>query len=313
MTSITLTAPAKVNIFLRVLNKREDSYHNIHTLFERISLADTVRISKRPSAGIEVVSEPPVTRSPRDNIAYRAAASVIKKYGLRQGVRIRIRKRIPVAAGLGGGSSDAAAVLLGMNRLFRLAAGRRTLMRIAAKIGSDVPFFVLEEPFAIGRGRGERLQAVKSRKRFWHVVVKAGFKLSTKDIYRSYDTSTRLGIDPEQRRRIDASDFALTRHAGGAKIGLHLKKALDIGALRSMLHNNLEDTVVAKKKAVGVIIRRLASLSGGRAIVSGSGPSVFCLCSTRKEALKISRLLTGGRKAGRKTMAGRQVFIARTF
>jgi 4-diphosphocytidyl-2-C-methyl-D-erythritol kinase len=297
MTSITLTAPAKVNIFLRVLNKRKDSYHNIHTLFERISLADTVRISKIPCAGIEMVSDPPVTRNPRDNTAYRAAEAVMRRYGLRCGVRIVIKKRIPVAAGLGGGSSDAAAVLLGMKRLFRLKASRKELMRIAAGIGSDVPFFMLEEPFAIGRSRGERLEAVKLKKRFWHVVVKAGFKLATKDIYGAFD----------------ARDFALTRRSVDAKIAARLKTALDIGALRSMLHNDLEDTVVAKTKAVGVIIRRLASLSGGRAIVSGSGPSVFCLCGTRKEALYISRALSRGSRPGRGRMTGRRVFIARTF
>jgi len=306
MNSITLDAPAKVNIFLEVLDKRRDSYHNIHTLFERISLADTVRISKIPS-GIEIVSEPPVTRSPKDNIAYAAAKAVIDGYKLKRGVRIKIKKRIPVAAGLGGGSSDAAAVLIGMNRLFKLGISKRGLMRMAARIGSDVPFFALETPFAIGSSRGERLRAVGIKERFWHVVVNPGFKLPTKDVYRAFDTSTKLGIDPEQRRRIDTSDFALTRRRPDAKINFRSKTALDISALGSMLHNDLEDTVVAKKKAVGVIIRRLASLSKGRAIVSGSGPSVFCLCRTRKEALGISRALSyGGR-------TGRQIFIARTF
>ena len=117
MNSIKISAPAKVNLFLKVLNKRKDGYHNILTLFERISLADVITISKRPS-GIALTSDKFITRNPKDNLAYKAAELILKKGRIKSGVKIHIKKNIPIAAGLGGGSSDAASVLMGLNDLF---------------------------------------------------------------------------------------------------------------------------------------------------------------------------------------------------
>ena len=142
MTSIKLAAPAKVNLFLKVLNKRKDGYHNILTVFERISLADTISISKAP-AGIAVKCDRFVTRRPEDNIAYKAAELIIRREGIKSGVRIEIKKAVPIGAGLGGGSSDAAAVLMGMNKLFGLGLSRDRLIGLSAVLGADVPFLCL--------------------------------------------------------------------------------------------------------------------------------------------------------------------------
>ena len=168
MTSIELTAPAKVNLFLKVLGKRKDSYHNLHTFFERIDLCDTIRISKAPQ-DIIVTSDRPITGDPSDNIAYKAASLILRYAKVQGGARIRIQKRIPMAAGLGGGSSDAAAVLIGLNKLYNLKVNRFTLMRLGAKLGADVPFFLLDAPFAIGKSRGDKLKKADIRLRPWHL------------------------------------------------------------------------------------------------------------------------------------------------
>lgn len=264
MTSIELTAPAKVNLFLKVLNKRPDGYHNILTLFERISLCDTIKIIKAPK-GITVTSDKSITGDPRDNIAYKAAELILKHGKVKGGVRISIRKRIPMAAGLGGGSSDAASVLIGVNRLYNINISSSTLMSLGAQLGADVPFFLFDEPFAIGKDRGDKLVKADIRLKPWHLLIYPGpFKASTGAIYKAFD----------------GSDFALTRDTGDAKITLPKNwKGLD-----SMLRNDLGDAVAKTRPVIGNTIQCLVTSLSRKVIVSGSGPSLFCLYRTRKEA-----------------------------
>ncbi|MBU1808223.1 MAG: 4-(cytidine 5'-diphospho)-2-C-methyl-D-erythritol kinase [Candidatus Omnitrophica bacterium] len=286
MNSIELTAPAKVNLVLRVLSKRKDSYHNIYTLFERISLADHIKIT-RIARGITVVCDKSVTGRPQDNIAYKAAELILKTAKVNAGIRVEIKKRIPIAAGLGGGSSDAAAVLTGINKLLNLRISKGKLMRLGAKLGADVPFFIFDTPFAIGRGVGDKLQKLNLNKKFFHILIYPGFKVATKDVYR--------GLSRD-----------LTNNRGGVRITL----PKDWNSLERLLHNDLEAVVAAKKPVIGIIIKCLASSLGRRAIVSGSGPSVFCLCPTRKEAMKARvKLLHGA--AGILGKRG-QIFIVET-
>ncbi|MBU0604725.1 MAG: 4-(cytidine 5'-diphospho)-2-C-methyl-D-erythritol kinase [Candidatus Omnitrophica bacterium] len=286
MNSIELTAPAKVNLVLRVLSKRKDSYHNIYTLFERISLADHIKIT-RIARGITVVCDKSVTGRPQDNIAYKAAELILKTAKVNAGIRVEIKKRIPIAAGLGGGSSDAAAVLTGINKLLNLRIPKGKLMRLGAKLGADVPFFIFDTPFAIGRGVGDKLQKLNLNKKFFHILIYPGFKVATKDVYR--------GLSRD-----------LTNNRGGVRITL----PKDWNSLERLLHNDLEAVVAAKKPVIGIIIKCLASSLGRRAIVSGSGPSVFCLCPTRKEAMKARvKLLHGA--AGILGKRG-QIFIVET-
>lgn len=302
MNSITLTAPAKVNLFLKVLNKRKDSYHNILTLFERISLADTVTVSKAPR-GISVVSDRPITARPADNIAYKAAELILKRAGIKSGVKIRIKKRIPIAAGLGGGSSDAAAVLSCINELFDLNIGKGRLMRLGAELGADVPFFLFNVPFAIGKSRGDRLEALNIGKKFWHILVYPGFKVATKDVYRAFDASASLSINPEHSRRVD---FALTRKYGDDKMAF----PKDWDRLGDLIHNDLGAVVVRKRPVIGKVIKCLVSSLDKKTIVSGSGPSVFCLYRTRKEAIRARRRLS--RSVPAASRRGWQVFIVGT-
>ncbi|MFA5084996.1 MAG: 4-(cytidine 5'-diphospho)-2-C-methyl-D-erythritol kinase [Candidatus Omnitrophota bacterium] len=286
MNSITVKAPAKVNLFLKVLGKRKDSYHNILTLFERISLADTIKISKIPK-GIVVKSDMLITPDARDNLCFKAAEAVLKRGKVVSGVKIEIKKRIPIASGLGGGSSDAASTIMGINRLFKLRLNSKTLLDIGRKLGADVPFFLLDTQFAIGRGRGDMLEVVKSKAKFWHLIVKAGYKTATKDIYGSFDrASKRLILRHGSGSSAELLPKHLTPRSGSAKIHPLLELRMDYAEAESILHNDLERAVSLKKGVTGRIFKSLAQLLGKKIIISGSGPSLFCLYRTRREAIE---------------------------
>jgi 4-diphosphocytidyl-2-C-methyl-D-erythritol kinase len=288
MDSIELAAPAKVNLFLRVLNRRKDSYHNILTVFERIDLADRIRISKIPR-GITVRSDTFITRRQEDNLSYKAARLILSRTGEEGGVKIEIEKNIPIAAGLGGGSSDAAYTLIGVNKLYNMGLKPAVLMRLGAKLGADVPFFIMESPFAVGKARGDVLRPMRSKARFWHLIVYPGFKISTRKVY-------------------GWADFALTRRRAGAKIPYRVRDALDFGTAESMLHNDLEDIVRSKSRIVSGLIKRLAFSFGKKPILSGSGPSIFCLYRTEKEVIEARERLFKSAPVRR----GWRVFIAKT-
>lgn len=297
MASIELTAHAKVNLFLKVLGKRRDSYHNILTIFERISLADRIKIS-RTRSGISVSSDRPITRDQRDNLVYKAAKLILAYKKVRGGAAMRITKRIPVAAGLGGGSSDAAAALIGINRLYGLKLDNEALMELGSKLGADVPFFISGARAAIGTGIGDRIRPLKAKKALWHLLVNPGFGIPTKDIYKEFD------------QKVKKEPKCLTMVPSGAKIHSLLGEAVDFGTIEPMLHNDLESIAVAKKAVLGSIIGRLATLLGKKAIVSGSGPSVFCLYSTRKEAQRARSVFVKSLPAGERKRW--QVFVVGT-
>ncbi|MCX5668017.1 MAG: 4-(cytidine 5'-diphospho)-2-C-methyl-D-erythritol kinase [Candidatus Omnitrophica bacterium] len=297
MDSITVKAPAKVNLFLKVLGKRKDSYHNILTIFERISLADTIKISKIPK-GIIVKSDKPITLDAKDNLCFKAAEAILRRGKVRSGVKIEIKKRIPVASGLGGGSSDAASTIIGINRLFRLRLDGKALLSIGKRLGADLPFFLLDTPFAIGRGRGDMLEVVKSKAKFWHLIIKAGSKTATRDIYGAFDTE-RAGT-PKR----------LTLQRGDVKMFSLSKLRMDYAGAESMLHNDLERAVSLKKGVISRILKSLAQLLGKKVMISGSGPSLFCLYRTRKEAIKASGLVL--KSVPKRERSDWQIFVADT-
>ena len=249
--------------------KRPDGYHDIETLFERISLYDVLRFKTIPSGIRLVCTGRPLPDGP-GNLVYRAAALLKEKYGVKEGVEIRLEKKIPVAAGLGGGSSDAAAALLGLNRVWKLRLSRKALLGHAASLGSDVAFFVLDTPYALGAGRGEKLKPVSSRVRLWHVLASPPLEVLTKDIYSA--------LRPEDfgSQRIQPSDF-FTAY-----------RAKDPDRLGQALYNTLEKVVLDRAH----ILRRVKSdflLTGvDGVLMSGSGPTVFALLRTEKEAKRVA-------------------------
>jgi 4-diphosphocytidyl-2-C-methyl-D-erythritol kinase len=183
MKSLRLPAFAKINTCLYVLGRRPDGYHELRTIFQTIGLHDTLEMSLTRRAGVELECDNPALSAGRDNLVWRAVSAARRALGMRAGVKVKLEKRIPVARGLGGGSSDAAAALLGVERLAgrSLDPGRR--FAIAAKLGSDVPFFLFGGR-ALGMGRGEEVYPVPEEpKRFVVVVSPAGIAVSTREAY----------------------------------------------------------------------------------------------------------------------------------
>ena len=282
-----LLSPAKVNLFLNVLSKRKDGYHEIETLFQRISLADEIPLSPALS-GVKLLTDSKKIPTGSKNLAYRAAQLLRERFNVQKGVVIRLRKKIPVAAGLGGGSSNAATVLLGLNRFWKLGLSQRTLCDLGAELGSDVPFFILETPFAFARGRGEILKKVSApRVKIWHCLVNPGFKISTKKAYRSLDQSS------------------LTPKKTDVKILLHSIQKGHSSALTNLLTNSLEVTLNKRVTTILEIKKELLRQGAKGSLLSGSGPTVFGIYSSKSKASKVALVLKKHRNW--------KVFVASTF
>lgn len=254
MTELTLKAPAKINLCLAVLGKRPDGYHEVEMLMQMVGLYDEVRVS-RTGPGISVECDVPAVPSGRNNIAYRAAAEMLKLAGGAHGLKIKITKRIPVAAGLGGGSSDAAAVLAAADRLLGLGLGPDRLSEIGARLGMDVPFF-LHGPTAVARGRGEVLTPLPPLPNLRLLLINPGFETSTAWVYNNL----RLG---------------LTKKAGCNKI-----HRLTVGNIAESLRNDLETVTQAAHPVIAEIKQELLANGARGALMSGSGPTVYGIFSS---------------------------------
>ncbi|MFA5156957.1 MAG: 4-(cytidine 5'-diphospho)-2-C-methyl-D-erythritol kinase [Candidatus Omnitrophota bacterium] len=288
---------AKLNLYLKVLGKRKDNYHDLKTIFERISLSDKLIFKKLPGKEIKISSN--LRSLPKDssNLAYKAASMLQQVYRVSAGAEIRILKRIPVGSGMGGGSSNAAATLLGLNKLWDINAARSKLINLAEKIGSDVAFFVYETPFALGEGRGERIKPIKllEKRKFRHIIIVPRINVSTPFIYRQWD------------RRFfgkNASSAALTIGKNNVKLLTSALKKNDLCRAGQSLFNSLEEVAVSVYPDIGKIKEKLTRLGVPAVLMSGSGPTVFCLIASRKEERKILRELDKNRAL--------QVFVANT-
>jgi 4-diphosphocytidyl-2-C-methyl-D-erythritol kinase len=274
---VRLESFAKLNLYLRVLNRRPDSYHNINTLFERISLHDTVILTLRRDGAINIKCRPPLVPSDKTNLAFRAAKILQDGLGVKRGAEIKIIKRIPIGAGLGGGSSNAAAVLMGLNRLWGLKLSRRRLLKYARTIGSDVAFFIYDCPFAEGRGRGDKIKPLTSLRkvRLWQVVVVPHLAVATAGIYRQWD---RIKL-------------RLTRSGSNVKIlSLALKEG-NRSLINRALFNNLEPVTTRLYPEIQRIKDEFLRMGREGSLMSGSGSAVFALAGSRKNAFILARHL----------------------
>ena len=285
MDALILKSPAKLNLYLNVLRKRPDGYHDIETLFERINLADTITLRKTPS-GIQLTTSHPTLPTDGRNLAYRAAELFFRKLRRPGGVRIHLRKRIPIASGMGGGSSNAATVLLGLNRLYGRPFSERVLFQIGRTLGADVPFFLLKSRFAWGRKRGDILTPISSRFKILHLVVTPRVMVSTREAY--------------QGLRI-----ALTKKPSGAKISQRLLQEDDLSGLIEKCYNVLEASVTVKRPSVHTVRKTLESLGLQGVTLSGSGPTFFGFPRTLPEAKRFRQILLSQKDW--------DVFICKTF
>ena len=261
-------SPAKINLCLRVLGKREDGYHDIASLMQRISLADEMFFA--PSTGGITVRCPgsPLPEN-EGNIVYRAAKALFSDSGCRRGIDITIHKKIPIAAGLGGGSSNAATTLMTMNEIFALRYPAEDLMKIGAKLGADVPFFIFQKT-AWAFGIGERLEAADLLPPFWLVLINPGFELSTKMIY-------------------EGLKLRLTNRT----IHYSIPRFYTIHDLAEGLQNDLERVSVRIHPVLAELKRLLISHGALGALMSGSGPTVFGIFETEEKAATAQKALRG--------------------
>ncbi len=280
MKAITLLAPAKVNLFLRVFGCREDGYHNILTLMQMVGLYDRVTLSEVSTAsedGIYLTVNGATLPVDDGNIVYRAAAALqsrwapaskrmtsgshVRPVGAPPGVRITLNKNIPIAAGLGGGSSDAAATLIGLNELWSLRLPMKDLANIGAELGSDVPFF-LYGPTAWVSGRGEKVRPIVGRPEGWMVLVHPGYSVSTRSVYDHFSQLTRLP-------------------------SLHTMPGRQRPSLKLSLHtpiNDLERATFDLFPHLVVHKRKLEGLGGEGVLMSGSGPTLFARFTQHQRA-----------------------------
>jgi len=286
MREFTVIAPAKLNLYLDVLEKRPDGYHNIETLFEKIDLKDEI-IVREAKRGIDVKAEPRLCPEGKDNTVYKAVQALFEASNVNFGLDIVIKKGIPVAAGLGGGSSDAAAVLRSINDKFELGVSDEKLFSIAEDIGKDVPFFMLDAPFAIARGAGELLEPVKTGCVFSHIVIKPEISASTAEMYKRLDGSVGYGRKNSLGKLVSAL------------------KAEDIASLEASCYNAFEKVLGDHSSHIGEAKSLLSKASKRACFLSGSGPSVFCIAKDREEAMQIRQNLP--------TTGALDVFLATTY
>ena len=246
----TFLAPAKINLCLHVLGKRPDGYHELAMLMQRVSLYDTLRIALVAERGVRVVCKGVELPPGGENIAARAARRMLELSGADCGVEIAIDKAIPVAAGLGGGSSDAAAVLMGLDEMLSTALGKERLMAEGGGLGADVPFFIFKEP-AWATGIGDCLETVPSLAPLWYVLVNPGVAVSTAWVYQN------LGL---------TSPGTVARMPGFLET--------TAGVVR-LLHNDLEGVTIPRYPVIASLKERLLGLGAAGALMSGSGPTVF--------------------------------------
>ena len=270
--AVRLLAPAKVNLTLEVVGKRPDGYHELRSVFAVVDLADRVRVARADRLDVELRPDPIQDgAAPESELSRRAVVALAHQTGRAAAAHVRVAKRIPVAAGLGGGSSDAGAVLRGLAQVWRSDAD---LVAVGATIGSDVPFFAAGAAFALVEGRGERVRALpEPRDRLWIVLVRVAARVATADVFAA--------LRPEER-----SD---------GRSSAALAAAFDDGnvtpeVVRMRSRNDLLDAASRVCRDIGEA-RLLAGAKGVTLALSGSGPSLFAVAESRRDALRTARVL----------------------
>ncbi|MDD5506023.1 MAG: 4-(cytidine 5'-diphospho)-2-C-methyl-D-erythritol kinase [Candidatus Omnitrophica bacterium] len=287
---------AKINLYLRVLGKRRDNFHNLDTLFARIDLADTIIIKGREDSRIRITCASRHVPKDECNLCFRAADLLRQEFKLRYGLEIEIKKRIPVGAGLGGGSSNAASVLLGLNEYWHLNLSKSKLAMLAAKLGSDVVFFIYNVRFAFGSQRGDKIRPLISLKntKLWFILVYPRVKVSTPLIYRKFDFYSSKHKAPLPFFK---GISGLTSCAPDVKILLPelLKNGCSFDA--KCLFNYLEAVTSSLYPVVNRVKKALLAMGLERVMMSGSGPAVFAICNSRAQAENLSNKLRKGHKS----------------
>lgn len=318
MDRIALPAPAKINLGLRIRGRRADGYHLLESLFLPVDLADEVEVSEAPAFALDVVGPAPGVPSGEGNLAARAVRAFCRAAGLPEGFRVRLRKRIPAAGGLGGGSSDAAAVLRALVRLRPGVLTAQDLRALALRLGADVPFFLDPRP-ALVEGVGEQILPLIGVPSLSLVLAHPGIPLATADVYRAYDAAadslTPGGAVSTLRRLLDlrTEDGSARTHAfeltvAGARSEASSGKAGPrsggrssrgtgsvAGLIRELIVNDLESAAVRLCASIGGLRREIQATGPIAVGMTGSGPTVFGVYADEEAAREAERRLQSTR------------------
>lgn len=281
-----LQAFAKINLGLDVLGKREDGYHEVRMIMQTIRMYDQLDMRKSVEPGIHLTTNKKYIPVDENNLVWRAAKLMMDTCGIMEGISIHLHKVIPVAAGMAGGSSDAAATLVGMNRLFHCGLSKEKLMELGVQIGADVPYCVLRGT-ALAEGIGEKLTVLPPMPDCWILIGKPGISVSTKYVYATLDLNTDT-VHPD----IDG-----------------MKKALEDGNLYGIterMGNVLQDVTIPAYPEVERIKEQMKTLGAVNAMMSGSGPTVFGIFDNEEKAQKACQKL-------RESGSCQQVFLTVPF
>ncbi len=265
--AVTVSAPAKVNLILRILDRRPDGYHNLWSIMQTVGLEDELQIRLAPHRqDIQLYCDTDRLASDRSNLVHRAAVAVLERAQRSIGLEIQLLKRIPMGAGLGGGSSDAAATILGLNRLLQLGWSTAQMAEVGQPLGSDVPFFLFA-PSSVVAGRGEAVKPIAIDGRRWVVLVNPGFGVETKWAYQEL-ARTRETVRPLSQAHVDLDRQARANWAQLITAG----------------ENDFEAPVFARHEGLRQIKESLLSQGAEVALLSGSGATVFGLFSDEATA-----------------------------
>lgn len=269
---ILVKAPAKINLSLDVLHRRDDGFHEVKMIMTTIDLADRIELEELQDDKITIVSQNRFVPDDDRNLAYQAAKLLKERYAVKKGVSISISKVIPVAAGLAGGSSDAAATLRGLNKLWELGLSIDKLAELGAEIGSDVSFCVYGGT-AIATGRGEIIEHISSPPPFWVILAKPTIGVSTADVYRN------LKLDQVEHPNIDAMVQAINNH--------------DFKGICKNVGNVLESVTLKMHPEVNNIKMQMQRFGADAVLMSGSGPTVYGLVQYQSRLHRIYNGLRG--------------------
>lgn len=272
MRSIKISCPAKVNLHLRVLGRRADNYHELVSLMQCVGPCDELELESG-GGDIELFCSQPGVPLGDENLAYRAAKLFLAQTNISQGVKIRLQKRIPMGAGLGGGSSDAAGVLWGMNKMWGNPLGDEKLLELAARLGADVPFFLLGGT-ALAGGIGERLEPLSLSVPLYYVLWFPGWPVSTKWVYQNLDLGLTSG----------SKEFTIPQL---------IDRFEEVVAI---LHNDLETVTARHYPWVEQAKTRLRDEGAEGVLMSGSGPTVFGLFRKEQEAKRALERISPGKE-----------------
>ena len=284
MREIKLKARAKINLGLDVVRKREDGYHEVRMIMQMINLYDRITLRRSTEPGIRVTTNLPYLPVNEDNLVYRAAKLLMEEFKVTEGAEIELQKYIPVAAGMAGGSSDAAAVMVGVNRIFHLGLTKKQLMERGVKIGADVPFCIMRGT-ALAEGIGEVLTPLPAMPHCSLVIAKPKIHVSTKFVYGNLKAN-ELKEHPD----IDGQVQALREGS--------------LEQLVAKMGNVLETVTIPAYPVIDEIKKTMLKNDAMGAMMSGSGPTVFGVFEREERAQEVCRLL-------KKEGAAKQVYLVR--